>query len=86
MINVLPVKFSMCVKEGQDKLPTIYWLAEPHKRPCKTTSRFIANSSSCTSTELSKLFKTSCQSHIITYIETVYGTSNKHWNRSIKKF
>ena len=46
-----------CVNEGQDKLPTIwiYWLPKRHKRPYK--ARFIANSSSCTTTELSKLLK-----------------------------
>ena len=26
-LNDLPVKFSDCVNEGQDKLPTMYWLA-----------------------------------------------------------
>ena len=25
-VNDLPVKFSVCVNEGQDKLPTMYWL------------------------------------------------------------
>ena len=25
-LNDLPVKFSVCVNEGQDKLPTMYWL------------------------------------------------------------
>ena len=52
-LNELPVKFSVCVNEGQDKFPTMYWLSKLHKRPYK--SRFIANSSSCTTTELSKL-------------------------------
>ena len=56
-LNDLPVKFSVCVNEGQDKLPTMYWLPKLHKRPYK--ARFIANSSSCTTTELSKLL-TSC--------------------------
>ena len=51
-LNDLPVKFSVCVNEGQDKLPTMYWLPKLHKRPYK--ARFIANSSSCTTTELSK--------------------------------
>ena len=52
-LNDLPVKFCVCVNEGQDKLPTMYWLPKLHKRPYK--ARFIANSSSCTTTELSKL-------------------------------
>ena len=25
-LNDLPVQFSVCVNEGQDKLPTMYWL------------------------------------------------------------
>ena len=49
-LNELPLKFSICVNEGQDKLPTMYWLPKLHKRPYK--ARFIANSSSCTTTEL----------------------------------
>ena len=32
--------------------PTMYWLPKLHKRPYK--ARFIANSNSCTTTELSK--------------------------------
>ena len=84
-LNDLPVKFSVCVNEGQDKLPTMYWLPKLHKRPYK--ARFIANSSSCTTTELSKLL-TSCltaiKSHVIRYRETVYETSNKNWFWSIK--
>ena len=50
-LNELPVKFSVCVNESQDKLPMMYWLPKLHKRPYK--SRFIANSSSCTTTILS---------------------------------
>ena len=84
-LNDLPVEFSVCVNEGQDKLPTMYWLPKLHKRPYK--ARFIANSSSCTTTELSKLL-TSCltaiKSHVIRYCETVYETSNKNWIWSIK--
>ena len=55
--NHLALKFSVCVKERQDRLPTMYWLPKLHKTPYK--ARFIANSSSCTTTELSKLL-TSC--------------------------
>ena len=83
--NELPVKFSVCVNEGQDKLPTMYWLPKLLKRPYK--ARFIANSSACTTTELSKLL-TSCltaiKSHVLRYCETVYETSNKNWFWSIK--
>ena len=62
----------------------MYWLPKLHKRPYK--ARFIANSSSCTNTELSKLL-TSCltaiKSHVIRDSETVYETSNKNWFWSI---
>ena len=30
-LNDLPVKFSVSVNEGQDKLPTMYWLPKLHK-------------------------------------------------------
>ena len=49
--NDLPYKFAVTVKGRQDKLLTMYWLPKLHKRPYK--ARFIANSSSCTTTELS---------------------------------
>ena len=55
--NHLAITFSVCAKERKDRLPTMYWLPKLHKRPYK--ARFIANSSSCTTTELSKLL-TSC--------------------------
>ena len=51
--NEIPNKFAVDVKERQDRLPTMYWLPKLHKRPYKAS--FIANSSSCTTTELSKL-------------------------------
>ena len=53
----MAVKFGLFVDEDDSKLPTLYWLHKLYKRPYK--SRFIANSSACTSTELSILF-TSC--------------------------
>ena len=40
--NHLALKFSVCVKERQDRLPTMYWLPKLHKTPYK--ARFIANS------------------------------------------
>ena len=56
-----------------------------HKRPYK--ARFIANSSSCTTNELSKLL-TSCLSavknHVIRYCEKVYESSSKNLFLSIK--
>ena len=53
----ITAKFAVSIKEKQDRLPTLYWLPKLHKRPYK--ARFIANSSSCTTTNLSKLL-TSC--------------------------
>ena len=49
--------FGAKAKEYQDKVPTLNWLPKLHKKTYK--ARFIANSSSCTTTELSKLL-TSC--------------------------
>ena len=83
--NHLALKFSVCVKERQDRLPTMYWLPKRHKTPYK--ARFIANSSSCTTTELSKLL-TSCltavKNHVIRYCEKVYERSGKNLFWSIK--
>ena len=83
--NRLALKFSVCVKERQDRLPTMYWLPKLHKTPYK--ARFIANSSSCTTTELSKLL-TSCltavKNHVIRYCEKVYERSGKNLFWSIK--
>ena len=62
-----------------DRLPTMYWLPKLHKRPFK--ARFIANSSSCSITELYKLL-TSCltavKHHVIRYCEKVYERSGKN--------
>ena len=59
----MAAKFWLFVDEGHSKLPTLYWLPKLHKRPYKW--RFIANSSSCTTTELSILL-TSCLTEIKT--------------------
>ena len=78
--NEIPNKFAVHVdvKEGQDRLPTMYWLPKLHKR--LYNARFIANSSSCTTTELSKLL-TSCltaiKAKVIKYCETVYERSGE---------
>ena len=62
-----------------------YWLPKLHKRPYK--SRFIANSSACTTTELSILL-TSCltaiRNHVIKYCRTVYERNGKNLFWSIK--
>ena len=69
----MSAKFGLFVDEDHSKLPTLYWLPKLHKRPFK--SRFIANSSACTTTELSILL-TSCltaiKNHVIKYCTTVY--------------
>ena len=83
--NHLALKFSVCVKERQDRLSTMYWLSKLHKRPYK--ARFIANSSSATTTELSKLL-TACLTavihYLIRYCEIDYGGSGKYLFWSVK--
>ena len=63
----------------------MYWLPKLHKIPYK--ARFITNSSSCTTTELSKLL-TSCltaiKAKVIKYCETVYERSGENMFWSIK--
>ena len=69
----MAAKFGLFVDEDHSKLPTLYWLPKLHKRPYK--SHFIANSSACTTTELSILL-TSCltaiKNHVIKYCTKVY--------------
>ena len=78
-------KFAVSIKEKQDRLPTLYWLPNFQKRPYK--ARFIANSSSCTTTVLSKLL-TSCltavKKHWIRYYDTVYERDGINYFLSIK--
>ena len=59
----MAANFVLFVDEDHSKLPTLYWLPKLHKRPYK--SRFIANSSACTTTELSVLLN-SCLTAIKT--------------------
>ena len=49
----MAAEFGLFVDEDHSKLPFLNWLPKLHKRPYK--SRFIANSSACTTTELSIL-------------------------------
>ena len=78
-------RFAVSVNEDKERLHTIYWLPKRHKQPYK--ARCIANSSSCTTTEKSKLL-TSClttiKNHIIKYCEKVYERSGKNLFWSIK--
>ena len=55
--NDIVTNFAVSITESQEMLPTFYWLSKLHKRPSK--DRFIANSSICTTTSLSKVL-TSC--------------------------
>ena len=79
IVTYLALKFSVCGKERQDRLPMMNWLTKLHKRPYK--ARFIVNSSSCTTTELYNLL-TSCltavKNHVIRYCEKVYERSGKN--------
>ena len=69
----IETKFAVGITERQEKLPTFYWLPKLHKRPYK--ARFIANSSSCTTTSLSKVLNsslTAIKNHWIKYCEKTY--------------
>ena len=59
---------------------TLYWLPKLHKRPYK--SRCIANSSSCSITELSILLNsclTAIKKHVIKYCTTVFERNGKNF-------
>jgi hypothetical protein len=63
----------------------MYWLPKMHKAPYK--ARFIANSSSWTTTKLSVLLTfclTAKKEHVIMYCEKVFETSCKDLLWSIK--
>ena len=63
------LQFGVKAQENQYRVPTLYRLPKLHKN---YKARFIANSSSCPTTELSKLL-TSCltadKKHVIKYSE-----------------
>ena len=76
----MAAKFGVFVDEDHSKLPMLYWLPKLNKWPYK--SRFIANSSSCTSTELSILI-TSC----LTAIKTMsLNIAQKFMKGMVKKY
>ena len=81
----MAAKFGLFVDEGHSKLPTLYGLPKLHTWPYK--SRFISNSSACTTTKLSILL-TSCltaiKNHVIKYCTTVYERNGKNLLWSIK--
>ena len=66
--------FGVKAKENQDKVRTLNWIPKLHTKPYKT--RFIANSSSCTTTELSKLL-TSC----LTAVKNMLSSIVKKYTR-----
>ena len=78
-------RFGVSVNEDQDRLPTFFLLPKLHKKPYKT--QFIANTSPCTTTELSKLLAsclTTIKNHVFKYYEKVYEKSGKNLYCSIK--
>ena len=65
------------VKIDKRELPTFYWLPKLHKNPFK--SRFISNSSHCSTTIISKHITsalTTVKDHVIKYSETAFSNSN----------
>ena len=83
----IDTKCAVANTESQEKLPTFYWPPKLHKRPYK--ARFIANSSSCTTTSLSKVL-TSCltaiKNHWIKYCDKTYEREGINYLWSIKNF
>ena len=65
--------FDIKLQQREKNLPQIYWIPNLHKTPYR--ARFIAGSSSCTTTRLSKLI-TKClklvRSHCAAYCKTAY--------------
>ena len=78
-------QFKADVKITQHKLPTMYWIPKLHKNPYK--ARFIASSSSCTTTNLSVLL-TSCltkiKEHVKRYSDKAFQNSGINLFWSIK--
>ena len=73
------------IKIDKTDLPTFYWLPKLHKNPYK--SRFISNSSHCSTTILSKHITsalTAVKDHAIRYSETAFSNSNVNYFWSIK--
>ena len=73
------------IKIDKLDLPTFYWLPKLHKNPYK--SRFISNSSHCSTTILSKHITsalTAVKDHVIKYSTTAFSNSNVNYFWSIK--
>ena len=71
--NEILNKFAADVKERQDRLPTMNWLPKLHKIPYK--AMFIANSSSCTTTDIAYLpfYRRSAQLNHEVFLLSDYG-------------
>ena len=70
----IALHFGVKAKENQDNVTTLYWLPEINKKNYK--ARFIANSNSCTTTELSKLL-TPC----LTAVKNMLSSTVKRYMR-----
>ena len=73
------------IKIDKIDLPTFYWLPKLHKNPYK--SRFISNSSHCSTTILSKHITsalTAVKDHAIKHSEAAFSNSNVNYFWSIK--
>ena len=71
--------FGVKAEENQDRVSILYWLPKLHTNPYK--ARFTANSSSCTTTEFSKLL-TSC----LTAVKNMLSSSVKRYTRDPEKY
>ena len=83
IISILSTKIN--VKIDKCEQPTFYWLPKLHKRPYK--SRFISNSSHCSTTILSKHITsalTAVKDQVMKYSETDFSNSNVNYFWSIK--
>ena len=63
-------RFGVSLDEGQERFPTFYWLPKLHKQSYKARVIATGNSSSCTTTKLSKLL-ISCLTTIKNYVITL---------------
>ena len=85
IVVILLLSLQWVSNKNQEQFPTLYRLPKLHKRPYK--ARFIANSSSCTTTELSKpsiSCLTAVKQHVIKYCNTIYERDGINLFWSIK--
>ena len=74
--------FNIKTNDVQNDLPSLYWIPKLHKRPYK--ARFIAGSSKCSTTELSKILTSvlsTIKKGLQAYCDVVYSRSgiNQMW-------